>query len=94
MAKNSGEFAFEIAEHIATLSTCGGLTLELNRVSFGGQPAKLDLRKWRVGQPLKGVRLSCREATELCRVLPGAIRPDEESEILRQLAEKFGEMRG
>lgn len=35
---------FEIVEHITTISERGKWTLELNRVSWNGNPPKLDLR--------------------------------------------------
>lgn len=60
----------EITEPIAILSrTASGLTLELNRVSFGGRPAKLDLRKWKNGHPLKGIPMTDKEALALLDVL-------------------------
>lgn len=62
-------FDFEITEHIATLSTNAGYSLELNRVAYNGYPAKLDLRKWKDGQPLKGVTLSDEEAAALFKAL-------------------------
>ena len=37
---------FEIVEHITTISERGKWTLELNRVSWNGNPPKLDLRSW------------------------------------------------
>lgn len=39
---------FEIEEHIAVLSENErtGRRKELNRVSWGGDPAKLDIREW------------------------------------------------
>lgn len=40
------EFTYEITEHIATLSTRGAWSMELNKVSWGGRPAVYDLRKW------------------------------------------------
>ena len=59
-------FGFEVLEHIAIIgSGKGGYTTELNRVSYNGYPAKLDLRKWHEGQPLKGVSLSEDEARAL-----------------------------
>lgn len=36
---------FEIVEHITTISERGKWTLELNRVSWNGNPPKLDLRE-------------------------------------------------
>ena len=62
-------FKFEIREKIATLGAKGGYTTELNRVSFNGYPAKLDLRKWKDGQPLKGVTLTDDEAYSLLHTL-------------------------
>ena len=40
------DFSFKITEHIATLSTRGTWTLELNLVSWGGRKPTFDLRKW------------------------------------------------
>lgn len=41
------EFSFEIVKNIGTLSEGkGGWNLELNLVSWGGRPAKYDLRSW------------------------------------------------
>lgn len=38
---------YEIKEHIGVLEeTAGGWRLELNRVSWNGNPDKLDLRNW------------------------------------------------
>ena len=62
-------FEFDILEHIATLSSSGDYTTELNRVSFNGYPAKLDLRKWKDGKPLKGVTLTDDEAYSLLTAL-------------------------
>lgn len=62
----AGRFDFEIEERIAVLSEgAAGYSTELNRVSYNGYPAKLDLRKWHEGQPLKGVSLSDDEARRL-----------------------------
>lgn len=62
----AGRFDFEVTEHIAVLSeSAAGYSTELNRVSYNGYPAKLDLRKWHDGQPLKGVSLSDDEARRL-----------------------------
>ncbi len=41
------DFNFEIVEKIGVLSTNSkGWTKELNKVSFGGRPAKYDIREW------------------------------------------------
>lgn len=62
-------FAFDIVEHIATLSEnrTGNYTVELNRISFNGNPAKYDLRKWDKanGKMLKGITLTDEEAEAL-----------------------------
>ena len=66
----AGKFEHEITERIAVISkNNAGYTLELNRVSYNGYPAKLDLRKWKDGQPLKGVTLSDDEARSLLEAL-------------------------
>ena len=62
-------FEFEVIEKIATLSSSGDYTTELNRVSFNGYPAKLDLRKWKDGKPLKGITLKDDEAYSLLTAL-------------------------
>lgn len=66
------KFDFEITEKIAELScNASGYSLELNRVSYNGYPAKLDLRKWHEGQPMKGITLSDAEARSLLDALQG-----------------------
>ena len=41
------DFSFEIVKNIGTLgSSKSGWTTELNLVSWGGRPAKYDLRTW------------------------------------------------
>lgn len=41
------EFSFEIVKNLGTISEGkGGWNLELNMVSWGGRPAKYDLRSW------------------------------------------------
>lgn len=66
------EIEFCIEERIAVLSENDkGVILALNRVSFGSAPAKLDLRRWKDGQPYKGVQLSDDEARALLEALQG-----------------------
>ena len=65
------DFSYTIEEEIATLSTKGGWSLELNRISWNGRPATYDLRKWsddhsRMG---KGITLNDDEMAELIRVM-------------------------
>lgn len=41
------DFSFEIVKNIGTVAEGkGGWNLELNLVSWGGRPAKYDLRNW------------------------------------------------
>jgi len=41
------DFSFEIVQNVGTVSEGkGGWKLELNLVSWGGRPAKYDLRSW------------------------------------------------
>jgi len=61
---------FKVVERIAVINgNSAGYTLELNKVSYHGNPAKLDLRKWKDGQPLKGVTLSDADASKLREAL-------------------------
>lgn len=67
--------SFTIAEHIATISESKrGTSLELNRVSFHGNPIKYDLRRWGLDEngekmPLKGLQLSDSEFECLKKVI-------------------------
>lgn len=66
------EFSFEITEKIAVISTSkGGWTLELNKVSWDGRPAKYDLRSWSPDHQKmgKGVTLSDEELNSLKNTL-------------------------
>lgn len=75
------KFSFEVSEFIAVLrSTRKGETLELNRVSYNGRPAKLDLRKWKDAQPRKGFTLTDREARLLLDALQRLNLPEIEEE--------------
>lgn len=67
----AGRFDFEVTERIAVLDSSGAYTTELNMVAYNGYPAKLDLRKWRDGQPLKGITLTEDEARKLLAALQG-----------------------
>jgi Uncharacterized protein conserved in bacteria len=41
------DFTFEVTQSIGTISEGkGGWNLELNMVSWGGRPAKYDIRSW------------------------------------------------
>ena len=71
------DFNFEIVKHIATLSEIGGVTKELNLISYNGAPAKYDLRSWRddSGQKklLKGLTLTEEEIAPLKEALEGEV---------------------
>ena len=70
------EFSYNIEDRIAIISRSadGNNTLELNRISYNGRPAKLDLRRWLYEEDgsakmHKGITLSDEEAGELGNVL-------------------------
>ena len=65
-------FTYEIAEEIAVLGTSPkGWTKELNKVSYGGRPAKFDIREWAPDRESmgKGVTLTDEEAKALYEAL-------------------------
>ena len=68
------DFSFEITEKLGVLSTAkSGWTLELNKVSWGGRPAKYDIRSWapeheKMG---KGVTLNNEEFQALKKLVSG-----------------------
>lgn len=68
------DFSFQITEQIGVLSTAKtGWTLELNKVSWGGRPAKYDLRSWSPDHAKmgKGVTLSDDEIKALGKIIEG-----------------------
>ena len=68
------DFSFEITEKVGLISESkGGWTLELNKVSWGGRPAKYDLRSWAPDHQKmgKGVTLSEEELKQLAQVISG-----------------------
>lgn len=66
------DFTFEIIESLGLISEGkGGWTLELNKVSWGGRPAKYDIRTWapdhdKIG---KGVTFTEEELKKLKEIL-------------------------
>ena len=54
-----------ITKHIATLGESGFRTLELNKVAWGYNPPKYDIRHWVSDEPLKGICFDQNEATAL-----------------------------
>lgn len=62
------DFSFSIEKNIGTVSEGkGGWTLELNLVSWGGRPAKYDLRSWSPDHQKmgKGVTLTAEDLAAL-----------------------------
>ena len=51
------KYSFEILYHVATLGRKeDGETLELNIAEYAGEGIGLDLRRWRNGKPIRGMR--------------------------------------
>ena len=70
------DFSYKVTERIAVISRSadGKNTLELNRISYSGRPAKLDLRRWSYApcedaRMHKGITLTDEEAATLGNVL-------------------------
>lgn len=66
------DFSFQITEQIGVLSTSkAGWNLELNKVSWGGRPAKYDLRSWAPDHEKmgKGITLSEEELKALGKLI-------------------------
>lgn len=76
-AGSMANFNYEIVKHIATLSEAGGVTKELNLISYNGAPAKYDLRSWREesGEKrlLKGLTMNEDEIAALKEALEGEL---------------------
>lgn len=62
---------FAIIEHIAIIGTKGKWPIELNRVKWGENAPKLDIRAWSEDHEKmgKGITLTDEEAVELRRAL-------------------------
>ena len=68
------EFSFDIVERIGVLSEgTGGWTTEINKVSWGGRPAKYDIRAWSPDHQKmgKGITLADGELMVLKKILEG-----------------------
>lgn len=65
------EFTFEIVSKVATLSSSGEWSTELNVVSWNGNKPKLDIRPWNEIHDKcgKGITLTQSEAETLAREL-------------------------
>lgn len=72
----ANDFSFEIVEKLGVLSEAKtGWTTELNKVSWGGRPAKFDIRSWspdhlKMG---KGITFSGDEIALLKKILERVI---------------------
>jgi hypothetical protein len=70
----SDDFSFEIIERFGIISEAkNGWTVELNSVSWGGRPAKYDIRSWSPDHEKmgKGVTLTKEELVALKGLLGG-----------------------
>jgi len=68
----TGDFTFEIQQNLGVISESkGGWKLELNLVSWGGRPAKYDLRSWSPDHQKmgKGVAFTEEEKEKLKEIL-------------------------
>ena len=66
------DFSFSIEQHLAVISESkSGWKMELNKVSWGGRPAKYDIRSWSPDHQKmgKGLTLSEEELKKLKSVL-------------------------
>ncbi len=63
------DFTFNVEKELATLSENGTYSVRATYTSFGKNPAKLDIRRWKDGLPLKGIQLTDAEARRLCKAL-------------------------
>ncbi len=70
------DFSFEITQSIGTVAEGkGGWNLELNLVSWGGRPAKYDIRSWSPDHQKmgKGITLTKEELESLKKLLNEAL---------------------
>ncbi len=66
------EFTYEVEETLGVISQGkGGWSKELNLVSWGGRPAKYDIRDWNEdhSQMRKGISLTAEEVAVLKEIL-------------------------
>lgn len=56
------DFSFTITNHIATLTTSGSWTLEVNMISWNGRKPTYDIRKWSPDHSKMSKGLSLSEA--------------------------------
>lgn len=65
------DFSYEIVKELGTISEYGKYAVRVNIISFNGNPAKLDIRKWNTeeNKMMKGIALNDDEAKELKKIL-------------------------
>lgn len=63
------EFKYDLIDHLGVVAEVGRYTLELNEISFNGNPARYDLRRWDNGytkrKMQKGVSMNRKEIKAL-----------------------------
>lgn len=76
--KDRDSFTYEILHRYAVLGTCfNGERIEVNKVSFNGNPARLDIRRWRPEEPdprdrcRKGISMTDEQGRMLYETLKG-----------------------
>lgn len=72
MAFTDSDFSFEVVEKLGTFSTSkSGWTTDLKLVSWGGRPAKYDIRSWSPDEKKmgKGISLTKEELIALKNLL-------------------------
>ena len=73
MAKN-----YELVKKIAVLGGKeGGNTKEINIVRWGVYPPMIDIRRWKDGEPSKGITLNAEETKRLYEVLKIRLEMEE-----------------
>ena len=65
------DFSYEIVKELGTINEYGKYAVRVNIISFNGNAAKLDIRKWNTeeNKMMKGIALSDDEAKELKKIL-------------------------
>ena len=57
---------YEVTERIFAVPKGKTMTIELNKVKWGNNEEKFDLRVWKEDGPMKGFTMSDEELLELC----------------------------
>lgn len=62
------ELKYEIIDNIFSIEK-GNQTIQLNKMKWGNNAEKYDLRVWKEDKPLKGITLTDEELMELCQAM-------------------------